>query len=82
MWTKTEIKNLIDLVNYQIPTNEISIILKKDVNEINKKINESLNYFDPLILTKKNHIDYLHKIIYDISDRILDLKISNASKQC
>ena len=82
MWTKTEIKNLIDLVNYQIPTNEISIILKKDVNEINKKINESLNYFDPIILTKKNHIDYLHKIIYDISDRILDLKISNASKQC
>ena len=53
MWTKTEIKNLIDLVNYQIPTNEISIILKKDVNEINKKINESLNYFDPIILTKK-----------------------------
>ena len=82
MWTKTEIKNLIDLVNYQIPTNEISIILKKDVNEINKKINESLNYFDPIILTKKNHIDYLHKIIYDISDRILDLKILNASKQC
>ena len=82
MWTKTEIKNLIDLVNYQIPTDEISIILKKDVNEINKKINESLNYFDPIILTKKNHIDYLHKIIYDISDRILDLKISNASKQC
>lgn len=81
MWTKTEIKNLIDLVNYQIPTNEISIILKKDVNEINKKINESLNYFDPIILTKKNHIDYLHKIIYDISDRILYLKISNASKQ-